>query len=307
MRRPGRMRAVRALVCALLASRIAGAAAGARDVAVADAAERGDAAAVRGAAQEGRRREHRAGRRHDGAPLGGDERRPAAGHDRCSGPAPTRRATTRIGGYTPLMLAARHGHGAVVEALLAAGADAKTTTDNGTTPLMFAGAVGRVASVEALRRARCDLNAREIDARARTRRCLRRPPNRAAVITRARAATGADLGRDLRAAGPARHRSHAFEGVLFGNPAPPKTPGGAAGSVEGGGGRAQRRRPTARAAARSPAWTATSRQRAGEHAGRHDAAALRRAAGLHRDRARRCSTRASTSTRRRPATTPRRC
>ena len=28
-----------------------------------------------------------------------------------------------------------------------------------------------------------------------------------------------------------------FKGVLFGNPEPPKTPGGEAGSVEGGGGR----------------------------------------------------------------------
>ena len=70
----------------------------ARDVAVADAAERGDAAAVMALLKQGRGREHRAGRRHDGAPLGGDERRQAARH----APAGGRRQHARDHAHQPL-------------------------------------------------------------------------------------------------------------------------------------------------------------------------------------------------------------
>src|SRR5215217_666936 len=47
------------------------------------------------------------------------------------------RATTRIGAYTPLILAAKNGSAAVMAPLLKAGADVNAATANGTTPLMF--------------------------------------------------------------------------------------------------------------------------------------------------------------------------
>src|SRR6185295_10439989 len=52
------------------------------------------------------------------------------------------KATTRIGGYTPLILAAQQGFAAVMEPLIKSGADVNARTANGTTPLMFAAASG---------------------------------------------------------------------------------------------------------------------------------------------------------------------
>ena len=69
----------------------------------------------------------------------------------------------------------------------------------------------------------------------------------------------------------------AFAGVLFGNPAPPKTPGGEAGSVEPGG---RNMAPGGRARPGSPGVDRDfSGQRAGAHAGRHDAAPVGRPPG----------------------------
>src|SRR5438477_11006899 len=47
------------------------------------------------------------------------------------------RAKTRIGDYTPLVLAARAGNAEVLAPLIAAGAEVNAKTSNGTTPLMF--------------------------------------------------------------------------------------------------------------------------------------------------------------------------
>src|SRR5215470_3098436 len=46
------------------------------------------------------------------------------------------RATTRIGGYTPLLIASRNGDAPMIEALVDGGADANNATSNGTTALM---------------------------------------------------------------------------------------------------------------------------------------------------------------------------
>ena len=60
------------------------------------------------------------------------------------------KATTRIGAYTPLILAARNGNAAVMAPLLKSGADVNGPTSNGTTPLMFAAASGSVDAVRLL-------------------------------------------------------------------------------------------------------------------------------------------------------------
>lgn len=59
-------------------------------------------------------------------------------------------ATTRLGAYTPLVLASKTGGADVIRALLDAGADAKTATSTGVTALMFASASGNLESVRLL-------------------------------------------------------------------------------------------------------------------------------------------------------------
>lgn len=71
------------------------------------------------------------------------------------------KATTRLGGYTPLLLAARNGDAAMIETLLKGGADPNQATTNGTSPLMFAAASGNVAAVKALLDKGADIAAKE--------------------------------------------------------------------------------------------------------------------------------------------------
>src|SRR5499427_31393 len=71
------------------------------------------------------------------------------------------RATTRVGGYTPLLIASHNGDAPMIEALLAGGADANSTTTNGTTALMLAASAGKVDAVKLLLDKGADVNARE--------------------------------------------------------------------------------------------------------------------------------------------------
>lgn len=71
------------------------------------------------------------------------------------------KATTRLGGYTPLLLASRTGDAPMVATLLKAGADPNAGTTNGTTPLMFAAASGDVDAVRTLLDAKADIAAKE--------------------------------------------------------------------------------------------------------------------------------------------------
>ncbi len=75
-------------------------------------------------------------------------------------------ATTRIGAYTPLHLASQGGHGAVVRTLLDKGADAtRATANSGAAPLHLAArAVAGEDAVAALLERRADPNARESSA-----------------------------------------------------------------------------------------------------------------------------------------------
>ena len=143
--------------------------------------------------------------------------------------------STRVGGYTPLLLAARQGHGAVVATLLEGGATAAAATDNGTTALMFAAQSGDVRSVELLLDRKADPNARETT-RGLNAAMFAAAANRAEVIgvlgRRGANLSGASHALDLRVIDRSK-----FVGVLFGNPTQPVAPGQQAGSVEGGDGR----------------------------------------------------------------------
>ncbi len=71
------------------------------------------------------------------------------------------RATTRIGGYTPLLIASKNGQTAMIETLLGAGADAKSATANGATALMLASQAGNADAVKMLVAHGADVNAVE--------------------------------------------------------------------------------------------------------------------------------------------------
>ena len=71
------------------------------------------------------------------------------------------RAATRIGAYTPLMVAAKAGQAKIVDLLLKAGADVTLTTTTGITPLMLAAASGSVEATRLLLDNGANANARE--------------------------------------------------------------------------------------------------------------------------------------------------
>jgi uncharacterized protein len=73
------------------------------------------------------------------------------------------RATTRFGAITPLHLAAERGSGPIVTALVKGGAEVDARTSTGATPLMFAAGSGDTAAITALVDAGADLEARETD------------------------------------------------------------------------------------------------------------------------------------------------
>ena len=71
------------------------------------------------------------------------------------------KASTRLGGYTPLLLAAQQGHAAVIAALITAGSDVKAANALGTTPLMLAAASGDAQTVTMLVENGAEVEARE--------------------------------------------------------------------------------------------------------------------------------------------------
>ena len=90
------------------------------------------------------------------------------------------RATTRFGAVTPLHLAAERGSAPVVRLLVKGGADVDARTSTGATPLMFAAASGDTAAVEALLEAGAEVEARERE-REQTPLIFAAAANRAAV------------------------------------------------------------------------------------------------------------------------------
>jgi ankyrin repeat protein len=127
---------------------------------VADAAMRGDAAAVRALLKEGSDVNAAQG---DGmtalhwAAMNND----MALADVLLYAGANVRAATRINGYTPLFLAAERGYADLVARLLKAGADPAGVSSTGSTPLMLAAASGNVETLRLLIDAGAEVNARD--------------------------------------------------------------------------------------------------------------------------------------------------
>jgi len=149
------------------------------------------------------------------------------------------RALTRIGGYTPLILAAQRGNAAVIEPLVKGGADVNAKTGNGTTPLMFAAQSGSVETVNALLEHGADVNAVE-STRGLNAAMFAAASDRAAIIE-VLAKHGADLKATTKVVDLHDLDRNSFGGILFGNPAPPgqgqgaNGPGGARVPATGSG------------------------------------------------------------------------
>jgi ankyrin repeat protein len=71
------------------------------------------------------------------------------------------KATTRLGGYTPMLLAAKAGDSKMLAALAKAGGDVNGTTSTGVTALMLAAASGNAESVRVLVESGAGVNVRE--------------------------------------------------------------------------------------------------------------------------------------------------
>jgi ankyrin repeat protein len=126
--------------------------------AVADAAQRGDTAAVKTLLGKGADVNLAQG---DGmtalhwAALNGD----VATMNVVLGAGAKTASVTRIGNYTPLHLASSRGHGAAVARLLEAGGDARAATATGVQPLHLAAQAGNPEAVRALLDRGADVNA----------------------------------------------------------------------------------------------------------------------------------------------------
>ena len=100
--------------------------------------------------------------------------------------------TTRLGGYTPLHLAAMEGNGDAVTRLLEAGSDGERITDTGVSPLHLAAQAGQLASISALISTGANVDVRD-EYLERTPLHFATANNRVEVIG-ALLAAGADIG-----------------------------------------------------------------------------------------------------------------
>ena len=100
-------------------------------------------------------------------------------------------ATTRLGAFTPLLVASRAGRGGVVQTLLEAGADVHARTSTGETALHYAAGTGRDDAVRALLAHGAEVDAVE-DSKGQTPLMFAAAYNRADVV-RTLVEHGADL------------------------------------------------------------------------------------------------------------------
>ena len=150
------------------------------------------------------------------------------------------KATTRIGSYTPLLIASRDGDAPMIEALVGAGADANSATSNGATALMLAASVGKTDAVKALIAHGANVNAKE-SVKGETAMTFAAAYGRADVIKEL-AAHGGDVNvrtkvQDLAAfAKEEQERLAAERGQLFGQPPSARgEPGARSGQTAGRG------------------------------------------------------------------------
>jgi ankyrin repeat protein len=134
------------------------------------------------------------------------------------------RATTRIGSYTPLILAAKNGSASAIAPLLKSGADASSQTTNGTTALMLAAASGNTDAVTLLIDGGANVNAKE-PVRGLTAAMFAAAANRAAVLGLL-ATRGADLTATSKVTDLAALSKdpEALREITFGNPQLPGEP-----------------------------------------------------------------------------------
>ena len=131
---------------------------------VADAAERGDVAAVKALLKEGADVNASQGDGMSALHWAADRGDAALAEILLYAGASTS-AQTRIGQYTPLHLAGKSGSAAVATALLKAGADVNSrSTNSGVTALHLAAASGNAAVVTVLLDGKADVNAKENEA-----------------------------------------------------------------------------------------------------------------------------------------------
>ncbi|HEY7289306.1 MAG TPA: ankyrin repeat domain-containing protein [Vicinamibacterales bacterium] len=135
------------------------------------------------------------------------------------------RALTRIGNYTPLILAAKNGNAAVMKTLLEGGSDANGKTSNGTTALMLAAASGSADAVSELIAKGADVNDTE-STRGLNAAMFAAAANRAAVVS-VLAKNGADLTATSKVVELNKLDREKLGDVLFGNPQPPGGKGAA--------------------------------------------------------------------------------
>ncbi len=147
------------------------------------------------------------------------------------------RAKTRLGDYTPLVLAAKNGNAGVLEPLIKAGADVNGKTSNGSTALMLAAASGSVEAVKALVEHGADVNGVE-PVRGLSAAMFAAASNRADVIEFL-AKHGASLKATTKIVDLNSIDRSAYGGILFGNPAPPPAPGQTAAQAAAGLGQSQ--------------------------------------------------------------------
>ena len=156
------------------------------------------------------------------------------------------RAITRLGNYTPLILASQGGHATIIDTLAAAGADVKATTAAGVTPLMLASGSGQVEAVKTLITRGADVNAAE-PSRGET-ALMFAAANRRTEVVRALIAAKANVNAatkvvSLKAAPPSPEEEAYLAAVAAGR-AGGSGSAGAAGAAPSGGGRGARQNAT---------------------------------------------------------------
>ena len=141
---------------------------------------------------------------------------------------------TRIGGISPILMAATNGNAAMIDALITAGAAATAAKSNGTTALMLAAAAGGTEAVTLLLERGADVQANDAQ-NQQTAVMFAAAENRAGVIT-ALARRGADLNATSKVISLANKPRYDDDGNLVPPPSPAQMARTGRGPLSGMGG-----------------------------------------------------------------------